>query len=46
MAEVPGNTSNNFVKSLFWLTVLFCLFGALILASLWWYYRPTIEWAQ
>jgi hypothetical protein len=43
MAELPKTTSNDFVKSLFWSIVLVGLFAALVVALLFWYYRPTLE---
>jgi hypothetical protein len=46
MAELPKNTPNDFVKSLFWSIVLVGLFAALVVALLFWYYRPTFEYAR
>jgi hypothetical protein len=34
VADVPKNTWNNFVKSLFWLAVLICLFAAVIVCGI------------
>jgi len=46
MAEVPTNDSNDFLKTLFWLTVLVCVFLVVIVGLLVWYYRPTFEIAR
>ena len=46
MAQLPKNATNDFVKSLFWSLVLVGLFAALIVALLFWYYRPTLEYVR
>ena len=46
MAELPKDAPNDFVKSLFWSIVLAALFAALIVALLFWYYRPTLEYVR
>jgi cobalamin synthase len=46
MAELPKNAPNDFVKSLFWSFVLVGLVAALIVALLFWYYHPTLEYVR
>jgi hypothetical protein len=46
MAELPTNAPTDFVKSLFWSIVLVGLLAALIVAMLFWYYRPTLEYVR
>ena len=46
MAQLPKNATNDFVKSLFWSLVLVGLVAVLIVALLFWYYRPTLEYVR
>jgi len=46
VAELPKNAPNDFVKSLFWWLVLVGLVAVLIVALLFWYYRPTLEYVR
>ena len=46
VAELPKNAPNDFVKSLFWSLVLVGLVAVLIVALLFWYYRPTLEYVR